>query len=159
MNRLLADMHRLAQQPYYRPFTVGPDGIRSVQKKRVGEQTPLDISRLPDDCIRLIAMYLKTPSAAAVSECVYKFHAEMDMFRNAQHAFLLAPWWNKLGARNGVYCHSGYFGNVHDAHENQFTQACCNKRAFLIGELTKNNQKVEKREKTRNLYARWLALA
>jgi hypothetical protein len=163
MDKLLADMRRLAQQPYYRPFTVGPDGIRSVQKKRVGEQTPIDLSRLPDDCIRLIAMYLQTPAAAAVSECVFMFHAAMpdretNLFRNSQRAYLLASRWDKHGARrNGIYCHSGFFGKVYELHENQFTQACCNKRAFLIGELAKNNETIVKRGKTRNLYARWLA--
>jgi hypothetical protein len=131
MDKLLADMRRLAEQPFFRPFTIGPDGIRSVQKKRVGvmEQPLFDLSRLPDDYLRLISFFLQTPCAAAVSECVFKFHAAMEdretnMLRNAQHAFLLAPRWNKLGARrNGVYCHSGFFEKVHNAHESQFTQA------------------------------------
>jgi hypothetical protein len=129
------------------------------------EQPPLDLSKLPTDCLRLIAKFLQTPAAAAVSECTYKFLArtpirEAHMLRNSQGAFILSPLYHKRGSRErGVYCFLIYIDRDIILHKNQFTQACCNKRAFLIDARMKNNETIVKREKTKNLYARWLALA
>jgi hypothetical protein len=153
MHKLLDNMRVLAVQPHFRSFRLTSRGIFNTQKeKNTAAEKPLfDLKKLPTDCLRLIARYLQTPAAAAVSECAFEFFAlmpgrETALFQNSQGAFLLAPRWSNVGTRgNGVYCYPGYFEKVYKSHVNRFTQA--RKRPFLIDELTKNNETIKKGEK------------
>jgi hypothetical protein len=104
-------MRVLAPMPHFHPFSLTPHGIQTMrkEKKATVEQPPLDLSKLPTDCLRLIAKFLQIPAAAAVSECTFKFFArtpirEAQMLRISQGAFILSPLYHKRGSReSGVY--------------------------------------------------------